>query len=155
MKALVVYDSFFGNTEIIAQAISKALNAPAVRVGEMKPEQLQGVELMIVGSPTRAFSPTAAIKSFLKALPAKSLRGVKSAAFDTRMDIGEVNVPILKFMAGIFGYAAPAVAKLLMKKGASSCAQPEGYFVKASEGPLKNGEADRAASWAMQLAKNP
>lgn len=155
MKALVVYDSFFGNTEKIAHAVAKALGAPALRAGEINPEQLKGVELIVVGSPTRAFSPTAAVKSFLKALPAKSLRGVKCAAFDTRVNIAEVNVPILKFMAGIFGYAAPAMAKLLMKKGASSCAQPEGFFVKASEGPLKEGEIERAADWAVKLAKNP
>jgi len=66
MKALVVYDSFFGNTEKIAQTIGNALGAPAdvevLRVGNVKPEQLTGLGLLVVGSPTRAFRPTPAIR---------------------------------------------------------------------------------------------
>jgi flavodoxin len=62
MKALVVYDSVFGNTEQIAQAIGKALGSQAevniLRVSNVKPEQLTGLKFLIVGSPTRQFRPT-------------------------------------------------------------------------------------------------
>jgi len=62
MKALVVYDSVFGNTEQIAQAIGDALgsseNVPVLKVTDVKLEQLAGSKLLIVGSPTRAFRPT-------------------------------------------------------------------------------------------------
>ena len=57
MKTLVIYDSFFGNTEKIAQAIGNTLgakeNVSVVRVGEAKPPQLAGLALLVVGSPTR------------------------------------------------------------------------------------------------------
>lgn len=57
MKALVVYDSFFGNTEKIAQAIGEALRPQGevgiFRVADIKVEQVAGVEVFIVGSPTR------------------------------------------------------------------------------------------------------
>ena len=86
MKTLVVYDSVFGNTEKVAQAIGAALGSPeevgVLRVGDMVPEQMAGVEVLIVGSPTRMFSPTPATRAVLKALSAKALSGVKVAAFD-------------------------------------------------------------------------
>jgi flavodoxin len=62
MNALVIYDSVFGNTEQIAQAIGNALGSQEdvkiVRVSNVKPEQLTGLKLLIVGSPTRQFRPT-------------------------------------------------------------------------------------------------
>ena len=49
MKTLIVYDSFFGNTEKIAQAIGGALGGAAVvRVSETSPDQLAGVDLLLV-----------------------------------------------------------------------------------------------------------
>ena len=57
MKKIVVYDSAFGNTEKIAQSMGSALGAPpdvmVMRVGEMDPVELTGIELLIVGSPTQ------------------------------------------------------------------------------------------------------
>jgi flavodoxin len=78
MEALVVYDSFFGNTERIAQSIGNALGLPedvgVLRVVDVKPEQLAGSKLLIVGPPTRAFSPSPGIKKFLKSIPRNGLR---------------------------------------------------------------------------------
>ena len=80
MKALIVYDSFFGNTEKIALAIGKAFgNAKEVTICkavDVKPNMLDGLDYLIVGSPTRAFSPSPATKSFLKNIPSKLLAGV-------------------------------------------------------------------------------
>jgi flavodoxin len=77
MKVLVVYDSIFGNTEIIAQAIGNQFDtqtdAVMVRVGDVKPEQLTGLELLIVGSPTHAFRPTPAVITFLMKIPLNGL----------------------------------------------------------------------------------
>jgi len=50
MKTLIIYDSFFGNTEQIAQAIGQTLDAQTVKVNEVAAEQLTGIELLIVGS---------------------------------------------------------------------------------------------------------
>jgi hypothetical protein len=62
-----------------------------------------------------------------------------------------VNNKFLTFMEGIFGYAADPIAKGLVKKGAELKGTAEGFFVNASEGPLRDGELERAAAWAKEL----
>ena len=52
---------------------------------------------------------------------------------------------------GAIGFAAPNNDKSLRSKGGTQVATPEGFLVKASEGPLKDGELDRAATWARDL----
>ena len=155
MKALVVYDSVFGNTEQIAQAIGEALAAQAQvevrRVSDVKPEELAAVELLIVGSPTRAFRPTPATSNLLKRIPANGLSGVRVAAFDTGFAMSDTDSRILRFLAGIFGYAAKPISDRLTRKGGELVLPPEGFFVKGTEGPLKEGELERAAEWAKQI----
>jgi flavodoxin len=155
MKALVVYDSYFGNTEKIAHAIGKALgpakSVSVTKVDQAQQDQLQGVDILVVGSPTRGFNPTPATKSFLKKIHANGLSGVKVAAFDTRIPMGD-NVPgFLRFMVKLFGYADKPLHNLLLKKGGQETVASEGFFVKDSEGPLLEGEEDRAAAWAKQI----
>jgi flavodoxin len=157
MEALVVYDSFFGNTEQIAQSIGNALGRPddvgILQVVDVKPERLAGLKLLIVGSPTRAFSPSPAIKKFLKSIPKDGLKSVRVAAFDTRMTDEEIDsaVFILRFFVNIFGYAAKPISDRLVKKGGQLIAAPEGFFVQGMEGPLKEGELERASNWAKQI----
>ena len=157
MKTLIVYDSFFGNTEKIAQAIGNSLGSKedveTLRVGEVKPEQLIGLELLIVGAPTRVFKPTKAIMDFLNKIPLNSLKGVKVAAFDTRISTVDVNSRFLNILVKLFGYASKPKAYKLEKKEGSLVIPPEGFFVKASEGPLKDGEFERAADWAKTIMK--
>ena len=158
IKALVVYDSFFGNTEKIALAIGNALASQAdvqtLRVGDVKPEDLTGLGLLIVGSPTRAFSASPATKAWLKALVPNSLRGVKVAAFDTRADMSDVNSRVLPAFVKLFGYAAEPIANTLTKRGGMLVIPPEGFFIKDKEGPLKDGELERATAWAQQIMAN-
>ena len=154
MKALVIYDSYFGNTERIAQAIGNALGSQQdveiLRVGNLKPEQLTGLELLIVGSPTRGFRPTRAITNLLRSIPTNGLSGVKVAAFDTRFS-ADMGPAILRFLAGLFGYAAKPIANRLQKKGGKLTLPAEGFLVEGAEGPLKEGELERAADWARQV----
>jgi flavodoxin len=138
MKALVVYDSVHGNTEKIAQAIAAGISGQALRVGGVKPADLVGLDLLIMGSPTHGGFPTEEINRLLKALPA--LQGAKVAAFDTRTK------------RTIFGYAAPRIAKGLEKAGAKLVAPPEGFLVLGMKGPLQDGELGRAAGWAKAIA---
>ena len=156
MDILVIYDSVFGNTEKIARAIADALGAsPARRVTELQAGELQGIKLLVVGSPTRAFSSTPATKAYLKGLPAGSLAGVRAAVFDTRYtDKSAAKLPsILRTLAGIFGFAAEKLAKILAKKGATLVSEPGWFSIDGSEGPLSAGELERAAAWAGQLRK--
>lgn len=149
----MVYDSVFGNTEKIARAVAESAGAEAVKVDAAEPEALQGVTLLIVGSPTRAFRPTPAISRFVKGLPRKALQGVSVAAFDTRMIVEEINITFLTFMVSIFGYAAKPIADAMAKKGGMPVLEPEGFFVKDSEGPLKDGELKRAKDWGQKVLK--
>jgi flavodoxin len=156
MKAMVVYDSMYGNTGKIAEAVGKALgpqeDVQVVRVGDARPEQLAGVTLLIVGSPTQKFSPTGATTRFLKGIPKNGLAGVKVAAFDTRFPESKVDeVGILAFFVRIFGYAAEPIAGRLEKKGGDLAIPPEGFYVGDTEGPLLEGELERAAEWARQI----
>ena len=149
MKALIVYDSVYGNTEKIARAIAEAITpsneVKVLRVGEANPSELASVNLLIVGSPTHAGRPIPAVQDFLNKVPELSLKGVNVAAFDTRISTKWV---------GIFGYAAGKIAGSLKTKGSTLILSPEGFFVKGKEGPLKEGELERAASWAQELVKS-
>ncbi len=135
---------FFGNTEKVAKAIGAALGDPKnvsiCRVNEMNQDLVKDLQLLVVGSPTRAFSPTPAIKTFVRNLPGKSLEGVKFSAFDTRMKIDERTPGILRFFAGIFGFAAKPILDGLVRKG--------GIQVMPAD-----GELDRAAEWAKRILK--
>lgn len=155
VKSLVLYDSFFGNTEQIAQAVGAALESAGEvevrRVADIKPEQLSGLDLLVVGSPTRAFRPSPNTTTFLNGIPAGGLRGVKVTAFDTRVSAEEAGPALLKFFVKLFGYAADPIAKKLQQKGGTLAAPPEGFYVLGTEGPLKDGELTRAANWARQM----
>ena len=156
MKAMVVYDSGFGNTEKIAQAIGISLSPRAdvetVHVRKVEPDQLTGIAILIVGSPTQKFRPTGTITNFLKGLSKHSLQGVKVAAFDTRFPLSVIEkTRALLFFVRIFGYAAKPIADRLQSKGGKLVIAPEGFFVKDVEGPLIEGELERAAEWAKRI----
>jgi flavodoxin len=155
MKALILYDSYFGNTEKVAQAIADALAPQAevtlARVKPYSPEQLEGVTLLVLGSPTRGFRPSEATQAFLNSLPAGSLEGIHAAAFDTRVDPQRIDSKMLKFMAKTFGNADKPMLTALEKKGARIVSTGQGFIVLGSEGPLLDGELERAAAWAATL----
>lgn len=152
---MVIYDSVFGNTEQIARSIGKALSSKmeveTIKVSDARLEQLEGIEVLIVGSPTRAFHPTPAINQFLKRIPGQGLKGVGTAAFDTGIALDDVDSSVGRFFIKRFGYAAKKIASKLSKKGGKTAVPPEGFFVEGNEGPLKAGELDRAAVWANQI----
>ena len=131
--------------------MAEALDAQALRVGDVQAVHLTGLDTLIVGSPTRAFSPTPAIKKWLRSLATNSLKGVKVAAFDTRVDVHEVDSKVLTGFVKVFGYAAKPMGDLLVKRGGDLRLPPEGFVVNDSEGPLRDGELERAAAWAKQL----
>ena len=157
MKSMVVYDSLYGNTEQIAQKIASTLGSQeevgVLRVGEVKLEQLAGLKLLVVGGPTQRLRATEAINNFLKEIPKNGLKGVKVAAFDTRLTMSEIEKrPPLPFFHRIFGYAAGRIAPGLKKKGGKLVVRPEGFLVEGMKGPLVQGELERAESWARQIS---
>jgi flavodoxin I len=149
MKALIVYDSVYGNTEKIARAIAEAITpsneVKILRSGEANTSELASSDLLIVGSPTHAGRPTPAIQDLLNKVPKLSLQGINVAAFDTRIPAK---------LARVFGYAAGRIAGNLKRKGGTLIASPEGFFVTGTKGPLKEGEPERAAGWAKGILES-
>ncbi len=151
-EKLVIYDSVFGNTAKVAKAIGEALGgAPVKKVSDVSMADLENVKILFVGSPTRAFNPTPAIKNFLKGLGKGELNGVKAAAFDTRIPLDKAEPGFLRFMIKIFGYADTKMVKQLEKAGADIALDSAGFAVKDSEGPLADGELERARAWAKKI----
>jgi flavodoxin len=153
MKTLVIYDSVFGNTEKIAQSIAAALSTQAIPVSQAEADQLHGLDLLVVGSPTRGFRPTEGIAKLLNGLPKNHLADVRVAAFDTRIALETIDSKAFRFIVDKGGYAASTIAKALKKKGGQLAAPGEGFYVTGEQGPLKDGELERAADWAGRLTK--
>ena len=155
MKILVIYDSVFGNTEKVARAIAESLGSRAsveiLRADQVVPEQLTGLDLLVVGSPTRGFRPTEAVTGLLNRLRPKDLKGARVAAFDTRFKADEIDSAGLRFVVKTGGYAAKRIADRLKNAGGNLVVPPEGFYVADTEGPLKAGELERAAAWATSL----
>ncbi|MGI5826696.1 MAG: flavodoxin family protein [Patescibacteria group bacterium] len=149
MKVLIIYDSMFGNTEKIAQAIAKGFaktdKVKILRVGEVSLSDLESLDLLIVGSPTQGGRPTISLQEFIKKIPESALKGVKVATFDTRVEAKGAG---LRFLTKVLGYAAPRIVDSLKSKGGNLVALPQGFIVEQKEGPLKKGELERATQWS-------
>jgi flavodoxin len=152
MQTVVIYDSKFGNTERIAEAIARGAGTLAdVRVMST-PEAVGAAgtlagrpDLLLLGGPTHNHGPSAGLRAFMDTLPAP-LRGVPAACFDTRY-----RGPVL-----LMGSAAAGAAKVLAKAGAVTVAPPESFFIQR-RGPielqqLEPGEIERAEQWGRAVA---
>jgi len=143
---LIVYDSVYGNTRKVAEALGNAIGADAqvVNADQVDSARLEHVDLLIVGSPTQGGRPTKPIQDFITSLPEAVGKGLKVASFDTRYAGRFVKV---------FGFAADKIAEGLKEKGGIIASPPEPFIVTGKKGPLKDGELERAASWARGIAK--
>jgi hypothetical protein len=163
MKAVVVYESLWGNTAAVARAIAEGLGpeARALCTDEAGAEAIAGADLVVAGSPVLGFSlptdqmlegirtnpgnaPTPpdlshpSLRSWLASLPAATGR---FAAFETRM-------------RGPFpGGAVRGIGKALAAAGYTELAEPASFHVTGKYGPLRDGEIDRARAWGAELAK--
>jgi flavodoxin len=162
MRALVVYESMFGNTQRVAEAITEGLRirlaTDLVEVNDAPRAIGADVRLLIVGGPTHAFGmsrPKTRQDAMTQAGkdPASAGIGVRewleslsraddthAAAFDTHID---KRVP---------GSAARAAEKRLRKMGFDVAARAESFYVSGTPGPLVDGELTRARQWGEQLA---
>lgn len=152
MKVLVVYDSLFGNTAIVAKAIGRAFppgEAFLIRAAEAGAADLHNVDLLIVGSPTHGGRASKTTQEFFGKLPPDALNGIYAAAFDTGIPAQGQGF-FLRWLINTIGYASKHLRALLKKQGAAVLAA-ETFFVQGKEGPLQLGEADRATAWASLL----
>jgi hypothetical protein len=168
MQAVVVYESMYGNTHVVADAIgrgiSSVLDVKVVPVTEATTHEVALADLLVVGGPTHAhgMSRRSTRKSAVNATrrPATTLTldpgsegGVrdwlaslppvkaKAVAFDTRF----------KGPAAITGRASRGITRGLRRRGFDVVAKPESFFVD-KQNCLLDGEEDRAIAWGEQLA---
>jgi hypothetical protein len=169
MRAVVVYESMYGNTRAVAEAIGDGLRSVhdvvVVPVGRAGPEVLTGAALLLVGGPTHAHgmsrhrSREAAAEVAGKQGSRVALEegatgpgvrewlgslehlNVLSAAFDTRVD----------WPAVLSGRASKAIDRELVRLGAHRAADPESFLV-TKENALEPGEEERARRWGARLA---
>ena len=166
MRAVVVFESLWGNTEQIAQQVASGL-------GESRPDlevevrqagadalPVDGIDLIVVGGPTHAFSmsspatrqgasgqgatniPEAGIREWIEAQPTPA-QPVWAATFDTR-----VVSPRLP------GSAAKKALKRLVRLGFQPIAEPETFGVHGYGGPVADGELERARAWGTHLGES-
>lgn len=168
MRALVVYESMFGNTRnvalAIAEGIATAMEVDAVEIGSAPRELPADVALIVVGGPTHAHgmstpqsranasrrldgpivSRNLGLREWLSTLRAAS--GVVAAAFDTRIKGPEL----------FTGSAAKSATRALRKTGLRRVEQPQSFVLDGSTGPVVNrvakDELDAARAWGVSLA---
>ena len=118
MKAYIIYDSMYGNTEKIAQAIGEGLTGEVnvVCIGEANLSELKTCDLLVFGSPVHGGRATPELDTFIKQLPANFLEGISVTAFDTRFEAEDQGAG-LRLLMSVIRYAAPRIAKTLEKKG--------------------------------------
>lgn len=143
MRALVAYDTKYGNTETIARTIAKELVArgmmvEAPAISEVGPDEIAGVNLLVIGGPTQGHGMSPGMRAFFKGLGPKALQAIVATAFDTRFHKAQL----------LTGSAAHKIAGQLGRHGAKLVLAPESFFVVHSEGPLEVGEVERAIRWA-------
>jgi flavodoxin len=198
MKGLVVYDSKYGNTGLIAEAIASTLKYKAMPVSEIPPERLLAYEHVILGTPTHMARPSDAMINLLIGLPGNVLTGVNFTCFSTCVDgrdlglidrgfsmlethrhseiklpkhvlqslpqevqhrLAEVEekLPLSRAMLPsppsliLPSHAAQIMSILLHEAGAAPLGKAVNFYVQDIEGPLKEGEIDRATEWAKEL----
>lgn len=168
MRALVVYESMFGNTRHVAEAVARGLGSAVrtVPVTQAHEENLSDYDLVVVGGPTHAhgmsrestrhgaaeqtekpdsgltLEPDAeseGVREWLDSLPSG---GGRAAAFDTRIDLAAV----------LTGRAGKGIAKKLRKHGFELVADPESFLVD-KQSALEPGEEERAEQWGRSLAQ--
>jgi hypothetical protein len=168
MKVVVVYESMYGNTHTIAEAIGRGCGDGAdvqvVPVGDATPEQLRAADVVVVGGPThmhgeswsmtRAGARSAAAKDGDLELDPDAegpglrtwfhgvgkVDGVRAAAFDTRIDGNPA----------FTGRASKGIARKLRHHGFDLIAEPESFLV-TGDNVLLEGEDDRAEGWARSV----
>ena len=113
---------------------------------------IEGVELLIIATPTRAFQPTKEIKAFVLFVK-QYASNMKVAVFDTRVHITDQVPWMLRKLEPIFGYAVDTMEKILKKNNQITLLPSNWFYVKGSEGPLDEGEVERLNEWALGLVK--
>jgi flavodoxin len=147
MNALVLYDSRYGNTERIAEAVALAVQeAMPTRLASIDEIEdcesaLRGVDLLVIGGPTHRHGISDPLKAVLSCLGDHALEGIRVATFDTRAHGARV----------LTGSAAVRLGRTLRHHGAWLVVPPASFIVDTATGPLHRGELEHARNWAHEV----
>ncbi len=169
MSALVIYESMFGNTRLVAEAIARGIDGSggcAARTPDaVSATELAGAELFVVGTPTHAWrmarrqtrrnAMRQAARRAQELEPGAMEPGVRewldqlapqpgkfAAAFDTRMNLSKL----------VTGSASRSINRALRSRGFRIIDEPQSFTVIGGEGPVTAGDLTRAYEWGQTLS---
>ena len=149
MNALVVYYTRFGHTRSVAEAIAERLQSAGsvdvIGAERVTAQCFDGIDLLVVGTPTHVANLPKELRSILDGLPKGALKGVRIAAFDTSYR--------MNWFVNLFTAAKPLCRKL-RQLGGKQLVSSQSFFVVEKEGPLHEGEMERARTWAGAILVN-
>ena len=142
MKTLIIYDSYYGNTQKVAELHHEYLQEikpELMKVDVITQDIINRFDCFIIGAPTRAFNMTAKIKKMIRKI---AFENKCFHVFDTRANIKEIDKKFLKSLMKKFGFAAEKMQAKLLKKNSKCVYEYKYYFVKDTEGPLVQDTED-------------
>ena len=145
MKSLIVYDTRYGNTEQVANAIAEPLGrvgeVVVTKAAEADADDVGAADLVVVGSPTHAWDMTPETKALFQRVSWARYHGRAAAVFDTKV--------VQRIAEG----AAGKIERALEGAGLRLVAKPQSFFVAGPEGPVAEGEIERARAFGEELAR--
>ena len=147
-KALVVYDSVYGNTEKVAKALAKGLrdngvDVDTLRAGMVNFDELSRYDLLVVGGPVHAWSATKPIMAFLERLKTvEGLGGKRAFAYDIKLS-----------RSSLAGNVGGNIEGSLKDLGLTIAKPHATAVVKGSKGPLEEGAEEAFTELGAELAK--
>lgn len=168
MRALVIFESMFGNTEHVARAIADGLNhgvnrVDVVEVGHAPAVAPVDVALLVVGGPTHAFGmsrPRSRRSAAKRANGPLVSQGIGVREWLDRLEYGSGGAAAAAFDTMVerprwirwFGSAGRGIEKYLRGRGFPLAVPVEHFLVTGATGPLVDGEVERARRWGESLA---
>lgn len=152
---VLVYDSLFGNTAIIAKELADTARSLGndlveMRVNDVDNQLLKNASYLIIGAPTQSFNASKPMLEFLETVDPDTVRNKKTIVFDTRIALDSIDSKFLRWLVHRGGYATAPISKKLKKKGAIIIGA-QGFTVTDREGPLAEGEIERASQWLREV----
>ncbi|MEM3696620.1 MAG: flavodoxin domain-containing protein [Candidatus Bathyarchaeia archaeon] len=144
-RAIIIYDTKFGNTEKVAKALALGMEkggikVDCVKVNEIDVNRLVDYDFLAFGAPTHAFGISKPMEVFLEKLKSVNLKGKKAFAFDT------------KFKSLLAGSAAKGIEKKLKGFGMNIVEPHTSAIVKGSKGPLTEGMEETFEKIGFEIA---
>ena len=178
MKITIVYESMFGNTHEVAQAISEGareasseVEVECVAVADASPELIKSIDLLVVGGPTHIRGMTSGFSRKMGVSGEEKLEAQGEPAHEMEEDAegpgvrewfdglpevedgGNAAAFDTRLPSRMAGGAARGIARRLHKHGYHLVSEPEGFVLDDAYGPMRAGEIERAKEWGAQLVR--